>query len=57
MIVGGVRSSLLFLSPSDQQCNHSGWVCPEIQGWNCGAYVGAVVETMCIVYERVAKEA
>ena len=30
------------LRPSGQQCSHSGGVCPQIQGRQCGAYVGAV---------------
>ena len=51
---GGVRCSRLWstshlLRPSGQQCSHSGGVCPQIQGWQCGAYVGAVEEMMCVV--------
>ena len=51
---GGVRSSRLWstsqlLRPSDQHCSHSGGVCPQIQGWQCGAYVGAVEEMMCVM--------
>ena len=34
---------------SGQQCSHSGGVCPQIQGRQCGAYVGAVEEMMCVV--------
>ena len=37
------------LRPSGQQCTHSGWVRPQIQGWQCGVYVGAVEEMMCVV--------
>ena len=33
---------------SGQQCSHSGGVCPQIQGRQCGAYVGAVEEMMCV---------
>ena len=51
---GGVRCSRLWstsqlLRPSGQQCSHSGGVCPQIQGWQCGVYVGAVEEMMCVV--------
>ena len=31
-----------------QQCSHSGGVCPQIQRRQCGAYVGAVEEMMCV---------
>ena len=53
LLVGGVRCSRLWstsqlLRPSGQQCSHSGGVCPQIQGRQCGAYVGAV-EEMCVV--------
>ena len=51
---GGVRCSRLWstsqlLRLSGQQCSHSGRVCPQIQGRQCGAYVGAVEEMMCVV--------
>ena len=54
LLVGGVRCSRLWstsqlLRPSGQQCSHSGGVCPQIQGRQCGAYVGAVEEVMCVV--------
>ena len=54
LLVGGVRWSRLWstsqlLRPSGQQCSHSGGVCPQIQGRQCGAYVGAVEEMMCVV--------
>ena len=54
LLVGGVRCSRLWstsqlLRPSGQQCSHSGGVCPQIQGRQCGAYVGAVEEMMCVV--------
>ena len=54
LLVGGVRCSRLWstsqlLHPSGQQCSHSGGVCPQIQGRQCGAYVGAVEEMMCVV--------
>ena len=53
LLVGGVRCSRLWstsqlLRPSGQQCSHSGGVCPQIQGRQCGAYVGAVAEMMCV---------
>ena len=52
--VGGVRCSRLWstsqlLRPSGQQCSHFGGVCPQIQGRQCGAYVVAVEEMMCVV--------
>ena len=55
LLVGGVRCSRLWstsqlLRPSGQQCIHSGGVCPQIQGRQCGAYVGAVEEMMCGCY-------
>ena len=55
LLVGGVRCSRLWstsqlLSPSGQQCSHYGGVCPQIQGRQCGAYVGAVQEMMCVVW-------
>ena len=45
LLVGGVQYSRLWstsqlLRPSGQQCSHSGGVCPQIQGWQCGAYSG-----------------
>ena len=51
---GGVRFSRLWstsqlLRPSGQQCSHSGGVCLQIQGRQCGAYVGAVEEMMCVM--------
>ena len=33
-----------------QQLHHSSGVCPQFQGWQCGAYVGAVEEKWCVVY-------
>ena len=53
LLVGWVRSSRLWstnhlLRPSGQQCSHSGGVYPQIQWWQCGAYVGAVEEMMCV---------
>ena len=58
LLVGGVRcsrlwSTSLLLRPSGQQCSHSGGVCPQIQGWQCSAYVGAVEEMMCVVCVNV----
>ena len=45
-------------SPSSgQQCSHSGGVCPQIQGRQCGAYVGAVEEMMCVVCVDVTEGA
>ena len=60
LLVGGVRSSLLLftsqlLRPSGRQCSHSSGVCPEIHGWQCGMYVGAVAEMVCVVYVSVTK--
>ena len=41
--------------PSCQHCIHSGGVCPQIQGLQCGAYVGAVEEMMFVVYVSITK--
>ena len=62
LLVGGVRCSRLWstsqlLRPSGQQCSHSGGVCPQIQGRQCGAYVGAVEEIMCVVCVDVTEGA
>ena len=62
LLVGGVRCSRLWstsqlLCPSGQQCSHSGGVCPQIQGRQCGAYVGAVEEMMCVVCVDVTEGA
>ena len=59
---GGVRCSRLWstsqlLRPSGQQCSHFGGVCPQIQGRQCGAYVGAVEEMMCVVCVDVTEGA
>ena len=59
---GGVRCSRLWstsqlLRPSGQQCSHSGVVCPQIEGWQCGAYVGAVEEMLCVVCVDVTEGA
>ena len=40
-----------------QQCSHSGGVCPQIQGRQYGAYVGAVEEMMCVVCVDVTEGA
>ena len=53
LLVGGVWSSRLWstsqlLRPSGQQCTYCGGVCPQIHGWQYGAYVGAVEEMMCV---------
>ena len=58
--MGVVQSSRLWstsqlLRPSGQQCSHSGGVCPQIQGSECGAYVGAVEEMMCVVCVSVTE--
>ena len=58
LLVGGVRCSRLWstsqlLRPSGQQCSHSGGVCPQIQGRQCGA----VEEMMCVVCEDVTEGA
>ena len=34
----------------------SGGVCPLIQGWQCGAHVGAVEELICVLYVSVTEE-
>ena len=62
LLVGGVRYSRLWstsqlLRPSGQQCSHSVGVCPQIQGRQCGAYVGAVEEMMCVVCVDVTEGA
>ena len=62
LLVGGVRCSRLWstsqlLRPSGQQCSHSGGVCPQIQGRQCGAYVGAVEDMMCVVCVDVTEGA
>ena len=62
LLVGGVRSSRLWstsqlLRPSGQHCSHSGGVCPQIQGSQCGAYVGTVEEMMCVVCVSVTEGA
>ena len=62
LLVGGVRCSRLWftsqlLRPSGQQCSHSGGVCPQIQGRQYGAYVGAVEEMMCVVCVNVTEGA
>ena len=54
LLVGGVRCPRLWSTsqlprPSGQQCSHSCGVCPQIQGRQCSAYVGAVEEMMCVV--------
>ena len=46
---GSPKSTSQLLRPSGQQCSHSGGVCPQIQGWQCGVYVGAVKEMKCVV--------
>ena len=50
-------STSQLLRPSGQQCSHSGGVCPQIQGQQCGAYVGAVEEMMCVVCVDVTEGA
>ena len=49
------ESTSPLLRPSGQQCSHSGGVCPQIQGRQCRAYVGAVEEMMCVVYVDVTE--
>ena len=49
LVFGGVRSSHFlsinpYIPPSGQQLHHSSGVCPQIQGRQCGVYVGAVEE-------------
>ena len=62
LLVGGVRCSRLWstsqlLRPSGQQCSHFGGVGPQIQGRQCGAYVGAVEDMMCVVCVDVTEGA
>ena len=62
LLVVGVRCSHLWstshlLRPSGQQCSHSGVVCPQIRGRQCGAYVGAVEEMMYVVCVDVTEGA
>ena len=62
LLVGGVRCSCLWstsqlLRPSGQQCSHSDGVCPQIRGRQCGAYVAAVEEMMCVVCVDVTEGA
>ena len=50
---GGVRSSRMWstsqlLCPSGHQFRPSSGVCPDFQGWQCGAYVGKVEEMMML---------
>ena len=45
------------ISPSGQQLHHSSRDCPQIQGQQCGAYVGAVEEMVCVMCVSVAKGA
>ena len=57
MFVGGVRSSRFWsanqlIPPSGQQLHHSSGVCLQIQGRQCGSYVGEVKEMMCVVLQR-----
>ena len=51
--MGGGGSDLPACGPSGQQCRHSGGVCPQIQGWQCGAYVGEVEEIMYVMCVNV----
>ena len=41
LLHSNIWSTSQLLRPSGQQCSHSGGVCPQIQGRQCGAYVGA----------------
>ena len=54
---GGSPMFPLVVRPSGQQCSHFGGVCPQIQGRQCGAYVGAVEEMMCVVCVDVTEGA
>ena len=42
---------------SNRDESYSGGVCPQIQGRQCGAYVGAVEEMMCVVCVDVTEGA
>ena len=51
---GGVRCSHFWstsqlIYPSRHQLHHSSGVCPQIQRRQCGAYVGAVEEIVCVM--------
>ena len=55
LVFGGVRSSHFlsinpYIPPSGQQLHHSSGVCPQIQGRQCGVYVGAVGEMRWCVW-------
>ena len=58
---GRVRYSRLWstsqlLRPSGQPCSHSSGVCPQIQWWQCGAYVGCSwQDDLCRVCECVQR--
>ena len=57
---GGVRCSRFWstsqlIYPSGHQLHHSSGVCPQIQRQQCGAYVGAVEEIVCVMCVGVAK--
>ena len=59
---GGVRVSCLWstsqlIPPSGQQLHHSSGICPQIHGWQCGAYVGEVEEMVCVVCMGVTEGA
>ena len=57
---GGVRCSRFWstsqrIYPSGHQLHHSSGVCPQIQMRQCGAYVGAVEEIVCVMCVGVAE--
>ena len=57
---GGVRCSRFWstsqlIYPSGHQLHHSSGVCPQIQRRQCGAYVGAVEEIVCVMCVGVAE--
>ena len=49
--------SLVVHQTSGQQFRHSSGVCPQIQGWQRGAYVGEVEKMMCVVCVGVTEGA
>ena len=54
---GSPMFPLVVHQPAYLACSHSGGVCPQIQGRQCGAYVGAVEEMMCVVCVDVTEGA
>ena len=49
------RSFSTNVSITSDQLHHSSGVCPQIQRRQCGAYVGAVEEIVCVMCVGVAE--